>query len=231
MVDVTGHRGAGFLEPENTLRSIRRAVELGVDQVEIDVHLTKDKKIIVIHDDTLDRTTDGHGLVHDCTLAELKKLDAGKGERLPTLQEIFDTIKGKATLQIEIKDLEIVKRLVKEIEENSMVGDVIVTSFDHPTVKRVKEINPRIETGVLFVCRPINVVQLAVAARADAVHPNLSYVDRLLVSEAHKSNLKVRVWNADNEEQITRMLGLGVDAIGSNRPDLVLKLLNRTQTR
>ena len=227
LVVVTGHTGAGFLEPENTIRSILRAIDLGVDQVEIDVHLTKDWKLAVIHDATLDRTTNGHGLVSDYTLAELKQFDAGKGERIPTLQEVIDIIRGKVTLQIELKELDVVDLVVEEIEQNKMAEEVVVTSFWHQAVKRVKEINSRIETEVLFVCSPIDAVQLARNAKADALHPNLNFVEVSMVDEAHRHDLKVRVWNADDERQITRMVDLGVDAIGSNRPDLLLKLLKR----
>ena len=227
MVVVTGHRGAGFLEPENTIRSIRRAIELGVDQVEIDVHLSRDGKLVVIHDETLDRTTNGHGFVRDYTLAELKKLDAGKGEKIPTLQEVIDAVKGKVMLQIELKEPAAADQVVKTVEDNGLVGDVIVTSFWHHAVKRVKELNPRIETGVLFACSPIDVAQLAINAGADALHANFNYVDSSMVEEAHRHGLKIRVWNPDDEYHLKRIAALDVDAIGSNRPDLLLKLLKR----
>ena len=227
MVVVTGHRGAGFLEPENTVRSMLRAIELGVDQVEIDTHLTKDRKIMVIHDSTLDRTTNGHGFVGDYTLAELKRLDAGKGERIPTLQEIIDVIRGRVTLQIELKELDVTDHVVKEVMENKLAEEVVISSFWHQAVKRVKEINPRIETGVLFACSPIDAVQLARNANADAVHPNLNYVDASMVGEAHGNGLKVNVWNADDERQMTRIINLDADSLGSNWPDLLLKLLRR----
>lgn len=227
LVIVTGHRGAGFLEPENTIKSMLRAIELGVDQIEIDTHLTKDRKIAVIHDSTLDRTTNGHGFVGDYTLAELKRLDAGKGERIPTLQEIIDVIRGRVTLQIELKELDVTDHVVKEVMENKLAEEVVISSFWHQAVKRVKEINPKIETGVLFTCSPVDAVQLARNAKADAIHPNLNYIDSSMVSEAHRHGLKLRVWNADDERQMSRIINLGVDALGSNRPDLLLKLLKR----
>jgi len=225
LVVVTGHRGSGFLEPENTVRSIRRAIDLGVDQVEVDVHLSKDGKLVIIHDETLDRTTNGHGFVRDYSLAELKKLDAGEGEKIPTLQEVADTVKGKVTLQIELKEPATYGLVVRTIEDNGMVEDAVVTSFWHREVKRVKETNPKIETGVLFVCSPIDVAQLAVNARADALHPNFNFVEASMVEEAHRRGLKIRVWNPDDEYNMKRMANLDVDAIGSNRPDLLLKLL------
>ena len=227
MVIVTGHRGAGFLEPENTIRAMQKAIQLGVDQIEIDTHLTKDKKIAVIHDSTLDRTTNGCGFISDYTLEELKQLDAGKGEKIPTLQEIIDVVRGKATLQIELKELDVTDQVVKGVMENKLSEDVVISSFWHQAVKRVKEINPRVKTGVLFTCSPIDVIQLARNAKAEAIHPNVNYVNASMVDEAHRQGLTVRAWNADDERQMTKILHMNVDALGSNRPDLLLKLLKR----
>jgi glycerophosphoryl diester phosphodiesterase len=225
LVLATGHRGSGFLEPENTIRAIRRTIELGVDQVEIDVQLTKDRKIVAIHDNTIDRTTNGHGLVYAYTLEELKRFDAGKGERIPTLQEVIETINGKIVLQIELKEPETVNPVIKAVEDNNIIEEVIIISFWHKAIKLVKEINPRVETGILFACSPIYPVQLAINAKADALHPNINFIDSDLVEEAHRSGLKVRVWNADDARQIKRMIALKVDAIVSNRPDLLIKML------
>ncbi|MDQ1279323.1 MAG: glycerophosphoryl diester phosphodiesterase [Thermoproteota archaeon] len=228
MVIITGHRGAGFLEPENTIRAMQRAIQLGVDQIEIDAHLTKDKKIAVIHDSSLDRTTNGHGFVGNYTLDELKQLDAGKGEKIPTLQEIIDVVRGKVTLQIELKELNVTDQVVKEVIENKLSEDVVVSSFWHQAVRRVKEINSKVKTGVLFTCSPIDVVQLARNAKADAIHPNVNYVNAVMVDEAHREGLTVRAWNADDEKLMIKILQMNVDALGSNRPDLLLKLLKTT---
>jgi glycerophosphoryl diester phosphodiesterase len=224
---VTGHRGAGFLEPENTLRSINRAIELGVDQIEIDVHLSKDERVVVIHDTTVDRTTNGHGYVSDFSLAEIKGLDAGEGECIPILEEVIELTKGRVILQIELKGLDVEKETVKIVEKKDVLDGVILTSFRHRAVKNVKMLNPKIETGILFVCRPVDVVQLATSAHADAIHPNINYVDKEMVYQARMHNLKVRVWNADDEKTLSKMISLGVDAIGTNRPDILLRMLKR----
>ena len=155
-VIVTGHRGAAGLEPENTIRSFQRALALGVDQVELDVHLTHDRELVVIHDETLDRTTNGRGPVHAVTLAEIQTLDAGKGERVPTLQEVIDVVKGRAVLQIELKGLGVEEAVVQAVEANQMVDAVVVTSFRHYMVRRMKALNPRVSTGVLFRCLPLD---------------------------------------------------------------------------
>ena len=230
MVIVTGHRGCGtnglgLGEPENTLRSIQRAIDLGADQIEIDTHLTSDLQVVVIHDENVDRTTNGTDKVRDYTLKELRALDAGSGERIPTLAEVIDVVKGKVLLQVELKGRDVEDRVVQVIKESDMVEDVVLTAFRHGAVKRAKALESRLRTGVLFVCSPINPTRLAHDAGANNLHPNVDYVDVALVNSAHKEGLSVYVWNADTEEKAREMLRLGVDAIGTNRLDVVLPLV------
>lgn len=225
MVLVTGHRGAAGLEPENTLHSFKRAIDLGVDRIELDVHLTKDRKLVVIHDETVDRTTDGHGHVGGFTLEEIRGLDAGMGERVPTLQEVIDLAKGRVVMQIELKGLGVEGAVVRAAEENELGDDVVLTSFRHYMVRRAKTLNPLLSTGVIFLCMPINASRLALDAKADAIHPNVNYVDAHMVEYAHRHGLKVGVWTANDEGTMRRMVALGVDAIGSDRPDTLLNIV------
>ena len=227
MVTVTGHRGAAGLEPENTLRSFRRALDLGVDAIELDVHLTQDQHLVVIHDATVDRTTEGSGAVRDLTLREIQQLDAGLGEHVPSLQEVIDLVARKAILQIELKGLGVEHRVAQTIAVNRLINHVTVTSFRHNMVKTIKTLNPQISTGVLFLGLPIDAPHLAHDAHADAVHPHVNYIDTQLVQSCHNHGLSVRVWNTDDPAQMQQMIALDVDAIGSNRPDLLLRLLNR----
>jgi glycerophosphoryl diester phosphodiesterase len=227
LVLVTGHRGCGTKgiglgEPENTLHSIRKAVELGADQVEVDAHLSQDNRVVVIHDSTVDRTTNERGKVRDYTLAELEALDAGQGERVPTLEEVIDSVKAKAMLQIELKGIGVEDEVTRIIKASGMVKQSVLTSFRHDAVARAKTLEPNICTGVLFVCQPINTARLAEDAGADNIHPNVEYVDASLVESAHRKGLGVYVWNADTEEKAIEMLRLEVDAIGTNRLDIVL---------
>ncbi|MBU1163058.1 MAG: glycerophosphodiester phosphodiesterase, partial [Proteobacteria bacterium] len=134
---IMGHRGAAALEPENTLLSIRKAMEIGVDAVEIDVHLSKDKEIVVMHDSTLDRTTNGTGPVNNYTLSELKKYDAGKGETIPTLQQVMELTDKKVSLVIELKEKDTEKIVVEQIKKNKIEDNVYVISFWHRLVKNV----------------------------------------------------------------------------------------------
>jgi glycerophosphoryl diester phosphodiesterase len=219
---IMGHRGAAALEPENTFLSISRAMEIGVDAVEIDVHLSRDKELVVIHDATVDRTTNGRGLVGSYTLEELKKLDAGKGETIPTLQEVMDLIDKKVKLVIELKEEGAEKAVVELINGNDLVDDVYVISFWHRLVKRVKEIDGRIKTGVLLVGCPVD-TSVATQACADALVMRYTFVDRPFVEMAHKDAIKVFIWNIDELSLVKPYADMGVDGIGSNDPRVLVE--------
>ncbi|MBI3036419.1 hypothetical protein HYY73_01500 [Candidatus Woesearchaeota archaeon] len=231
MTQTIGHRGAAALEPENTLRGFRKAIELGVDYVEFDVHRCKSGELVVIHDETVDRTTNGKGFVADLTLQQLKKLDAGKGETIPTLQEAIDICKGKVKMYIELKAKELEDDIVAAILENGIVEDVIVKSFFHEYSKKVKEIAAAkklpLKTGILIVGNPVNIVEVAKAAKADFVSSNHYFTDERMAKLVKQAGLGMTVWNCDTEYDIQRMLELNVDMIASNRPDLLLKVLQR----
>lgn len=230
MLEVTGHRGAASYEPENTLRSFEKAIELGVDQIELDVHLSKDNELIVIHDEKLDRTTNGKGYVKDFTLAELKKFDAGKGEVIPTLREVFELVKNKdIVLQVELKSQNSEVAAIKLIEEYNYDDRVILISFHPKMLKNAKTINPRIKTGILVGDDLIDPIQLIKRTRADRIHINFRRVTKKLVNHLHKKGIKIIVWTVDDPEDIEKMIKLGVDGICSNKPDLVISELRRKQ--
>ena len=221
---ITGHRGAAKLEPENTCLSIQKAIDLGVDQIEIDVHLTRDQHLVVIHDQTVDRTTDGWGAVSDLSLQEIKQLDAGKGEKIPTLQEVVDVIQGRVILQIELKGLATAEPVVNLIEKNSIESDVILTSFVHDRLRKVRHLNSDIALGALWLTPPDDACQQALEIGVEAIHIQHQNIDVDLVREAHLHGLKVRAWNPDTVPEIQQVIDLGGDAGGSNRPDLLVQL-------
>jgi glycerophosphoryl diester phosphodiesterase len=234
---VFGHRGAMGYAPENTFASFERAVEIGVDAIEIDVHLTADGEVVVIHDHQLDRTTDGSGVLGEKTLSELKSLDAGKhfgdeftGQRIPTLGEVLEWARGRCVLDIEIKGgpwpypgLE--AKVVDLIREHEMVEQTIVISFEHPTVARVKALAPEIATGTLWSARPIDPVAVARAAGANAILPFWAYCDAETVEKAHAVGLSVHPWATSDRKIVDYLIGLGVDSICSNHPDVVVGAL------
>ena len=231
MIEVIGHRGAAGLEPENTLRSIQKAIDLGVDRVEIDVRVTKDGHLVVIHDETVDRTTNGHGYVKDLTFNELRRLDAGKGERIPTLEEALRLTRGKVILQIELKAAEATEPTVHLIEREHAEGEVIITSFMHELLRKVHDLNPVLRTGALFLDVQGDICQRALDVHSEAIHVYYRNVNHRLVEEAHRRGLKVSVWNPDEVEDMKKMIGLEVDVIGTNRPDILLNLLKEMGMR
>ncbi len=224
-VYIMGHRGAPAYEPENTLRSIRAALAMGAAAVEVDVQLTKDGELAVIHDDTVDRTTNGKGAVRDFTLAELQKLDAGKGEPVPSLAEVADAVVGKAHLVIEVKHPEAASALLRFFRSRDIYERAHVISFWHPLVKALKEQEPRLRTGVLLVGCPADPVGMARAARSEALVLHYAYVTKDLVDAAHMAGLLVFVWNIDDIETLKPYLSMGLDGIGSNRPDVLVNYL------
>jgi len=219
---IIGHRGAAALEPENTLLSIERAMDIGVDAVEIDVHLSKDKELVVIHDATVDRTTNGTGPVSSYTVQEIKKLDAGKGEAIPTLQEVIDFIDRRVMLVIELKEEGTERSVVDLIIQNNLFDKACVISFWHRLVKTVKEMDSRIKTGVLLVGSPVDAC-IANQASADALAMKYTFVDREFVKIAHKKGLKVFIWNIDDQDLLKPYVDMGVDAIGTNDPRVLVK--------
>jgi glycerophosphoryl diester phosphodiesterase len=222
-----GHRGAAALEPENTLRGFRRAIELGCDFAECDVHLTRDSQLAVIHDATVDRTTNGSGPVGDFTMAELKQLDAGLSERIPTLDEVLGTVRGHLKLLIELKGPGTEALAVQTVKQHGMQSDVYFTSFHLDRIARVREIDSSLRTGALFSAPPTDACDRAVAAGASSISIHHPHVTAALVQEARQKGLMFRAYNPDTAEEIYAMVALGVDGIGSNRPDILMEVLQR----
>jgi glycerophosphoryl diester phosphodiesterase len=226
MAKIMGHRGAPVDEPENTLRSFSRALAVGVAAVELDVQLTKDGRLAVIHDETLDLTTNGKGRVKDFTLAELQRLDAGRGEPIPSLEEVFDLVQGKAELVVELKQPEAAGALRGFFQARRVFEFATVVSFWHPAIKALKKAEPRFNTGVLMVGCPADPAGLARAADADALILQYAYVTPELVVAAHQQNIKVMVWNIDDPEILKPYLAMDLDAICTNRPQEIMHYLS-----
>jgi glycerophosphoryl diester phosphodiesterase len=224
-----GHRGAAAYEPENTLLSIRTALAMGVAAVEVDVQLTRDGELAVIHDSTVDRTTDGHGAVRDFTLAELKKFNAGKGETIPSLAEVVEEVSGKAHLIVEVKHPEAMPALLGFFQERDIFAGTHVISFWHPVVKALREQEPRLRTGVLLVGCPADPVGLARAALAEALILHYGYVTPELVQAAHAAGLLVYIWNIDDVVTLRPYLAMNLDGIGSNCPDVLVEYIKTLQ--
>ena len=234
---IMGHRGAMGHAPENTLASFKLANEMGVEAVELDVHLSADGVLVVHHDETLDRTTDGTGEISAMTLTQLQQLDAGSkfskdfaGERIPTLEDIFTWAKGAhLPVVIEFKRNPNVRAIVEAaiglVERMQAAEDVAFISFDHFVPAGVKQARPHWTTGVLYVGRPVDPVSLATAAGADGLLPNFYFVEQDDVARAHAAQKWVGCWAPNSEKELGYAIAQGVDMIGTNFPDRLHALL------
>jgi glycerophosphoryl diester phosphodiesterase len=216
---IIGHRGAAGYEPENTLLSFRRAINIGVDWIEFDLHRSADGHLVVIHDDTVDRTTNGHGKVSDMTLEELKELDAGKGQQIPTFQEVIDLARGRVKLIPEIKQEGIEMELLDLIDRNDIVNSCMVSSFFGYAIRRCKEFHPQLQTAAIFSHLPIDFQVMSLDIMADALFLRKDIASRALVEECHKNGFNVCIWNEDTPEEIRKYADMGPDFMSSNYPD------------
>lgn len=220
-----GHRGARGHEPENTLRSVRRALALGADGIEVDVHLT-DGRLMVIHDDTLGRTTNGTGRVAEKSFAYLRSLDAGKGECIPTLAEVFDAVNRRAVINVELKGSDTAAPVVRLIDQYVRESgwhyeDFLVSSFDLAQIQTEKKLQPEIRTGALIEKVPPGLAEFAERLGAWSLHPSKRCVTRELVADAHRRGLKVFVFTINRPAEIALMSRLGVDGVFTDYPERV----------
>lgn len=221
-----GHRGARGHEPENTLRSVRRALELGAAAIEVDVYFIQGE-LLVFHDATLERTTNGRGRLARKSLAELRALDAGKGERIPTLREVCDAVARRAWINVELKGrgtARPVAELISEYrrERGWSAEDFLVSSFRRRELREFRLAGGGgVPLGVLFVRGARRFASVAKAFRARAIHPPLRWTTRPLVERAHALGLKVFVYTVNEPADIARMRELGVDGVFTDFPERV----------
>jgi len=221
-----GHRGAMGHAPENTLSSIRKALELGVPCIEIDVY-NVDQHLVVFHDDRLERTTNAEGYLYEQTFEYLRTLDDGEGQRIPTLEEVCDEIDSKACLNIELKGpgtaAPVAALISRYVEKGWHKETFLVSSFNHRELLDVKRLDGDIKLGALIRGLPVDDAKFAQDLGAYSVHPALDFVDQRFVDDAHHRGLKVYVYTVNHPEDITRMHKLGVDGVFSSFPDRVLE--------
>ncbi len=215
-----GHRGARAYEPENTLRSFNRAIELGVDAVELDVRRTKDEEIVVIHNSDVNKTTDGSGSVSDFTLEEIKKFVTEKGEHIPTLEEVLELVGKRVKILVELKETGIEKRVLDLIGEKGLLDNVIIISFHENALKKIRELNDKVTTGLIYV-RHKNPIQAALDLKAKYLLPLYRFTHSANVEKAHEKGLKVIVWTINKAEEVAEYKKKGVDGIASDNPDIL----------
>ena len=213
--------------PENTLAAFSTALELGCHAVELDVRRTRDGALAVIHDANIDRTTNGTGPVLSYTMSELKSFDAGQGEKIPGLEEVFELLcASDMKIQIELKGPDTEEPAAAMVKRFDLSERVTFTSFFHRRVLRVKEIQPAARTGILITCNPVNPLEMLRVTGADNLHVNHARIDAQLVQTIHRAERRIVAWgNIVEVQDVDRLVAVGVDAIGSDRPDIVLKRL------
>jgi glycerophosphoryl diester phosphodiesterase len=226
-VYVVGHRGAAALMPENTLKGFRYAIELGVDAVECDLHLSRDKQLIVMHDTTVNRTTNGHGAIRDLVAARIRTLDAGQGERVPTFDEVLETTHNEVHLLVELKGIGVERAAVEAVKAHGMVEQVTFSSFALERLAMVRAMGK--EYRVRAILPDPTAFELARTAELKAVGIDVRYTNCCLrvVEAAHGLGLEVLAWNPDSWREQQAMIALGVDGVSSNRPDILLENLGR----
>eukprot|EP01106_Pelomyxa_sp_JSP_P010094 TRINITY_DN27156_c0_g1_i1.p1 TRINITY_DN27156_c0_g1~~TRINITY_DN27156_c0_g1_i1.p1 ORF type:complete len:381 (-),score=91.38 TRINITY_DN27156_c0_g1_i1:108-1250(-) len=220
-----GHRGARSHAPENTLLSFRRALELGVDRVECDLRLTKDHNVVVCHDATIDRTSNGRGYIKNLTLKELLEYDFGMGEKIPTLDQLLQLVKpsGKI-LHIELKESGVEQSMVHSIHKHGMCNQVLVISFSVDLLAHTHHIDTTLRLGVLCQGPPRVVEAQAVGAHEiGCFHNELGADD---AQHVHSAGMLLHCFNPDDPLTVERAVALGVDGIGSNKPDMLVKALS-----
>ena len=243
---VIAHRGASGVAPENTMAAFRKAVELGAGFIETDLQLSRDARLVALHDDTLERTTNGSGPVSSKTLEELRKLDAGSwfrpsghesasfaGERIPTAEEILAFGREhEIGLHLEVKPTGpsgAEHAIVGALHASNEVARSVVMSFSASVLKRIHQLDPLVMTGFLFSDRMPSPVTIAVDAGARQFLPRTDRVTRDLVADAHAHDLRVVAWTADSHADMQKLIAAGVDGIITDYPDRLVDLLRTTQ--
>lgn len=234
---VIAHRGASGHAPENTLAAFERAVQLGAPFIETDLHLTRDARFVAIHDATLERTTNGRGNIHDFTLHELRRLDAGlwydrafMGQKIPTLEEVLELArKHDVLIYLEIKydaAWGMHHALVGALRKEHDAARTIVISFDAGTLDSVRKLDASIMTGLLVEELKADSATAAVDIGARQLCPRFSSVTRELVDQAHRSDLHVATWTVNQPEEMRSAIAAGVDGVMTDFPDRLQAVLD-----
>lgn len=219
---IFAHRGVSGHFPENTLKAIQAALDCGADGIEIDVYALGEE-LVVIHDRELCRTTNGTGVLEDYSLPELLKLDAGLGEKIPTLWQVLELVQNRCVLNIELKGHDTTEPLLKLLhkarsELHTDWSKLLVSSFHHPLLQHIKTLAPELAIGALTASIPLNYCEFATELGAMSVNCDRAFINEAMVQDAKKRGLKVFVYTVNNQREARRLQQLGVDGIFCNFP-------------
>jgi glycerophosphoryl diester phosphodiesterase len=213
-----GHRGVMGVEPENTLRSFVAAQDAGLDLIELDLHLSKDGALVVMHDTDVDRTTDGRGPIADKTLAELRALDAGRGERVPVFEEVLDAV--SKPLQAEIKDVAAARALADVMLRRDLVSRVEVISFHDEAIAEIARLVPGVRTALVASRYGTDVVERATAVGATSLVLNIRRLTQEIVERARKADLRIIGWVVNTQDDLRLVRALGLDGATTDYPEI-----------
>jgi glycerophosphoryl diester phosphodiesterase len=230
---VIGHRGAPLQAPENTLQSYKLALDMGVDIVEVDVQALPSGEVVVMHDHKVDRTTGGHGYLRDYSLEQLRSLPTPSGEPVPTLQEVFELVAGRAGLLIDIKAQSTAKQVVDIVNHYLGQGwssqQIMVQSYYHDELLRVKHHASHIRTATLMVGMPVDYARYAADLKASSANVPYDVINAQYVNDAHARGLKMYAWGANDPEILEYLQSLGVDGAITDCADVIIKQLQTAQ--
>ncbi len=232
---IFAHRGASGHAPENTMEAFKLSHEMGADGIELDVHLTADDVLVVIHDEDIKRTSNGEGLVMNKTYAELKSYDYGswyadefKGVQIPTLDEVLDWLKTTdMELNIEIKTLPAwynkrqTEKVMAAVENSGIAQRIIISSFDHQAIKDARAINSSVRMAPLYGSNILDVHEYCNKHEFNCIHPFYYCVTKEIVDSCHGENIAVNVWTVNEKEDALKLKELGVDCIITNYPEIL----------
>ncbi|HLR35897.1 MAG TPA: glycerophosphodiester phosphodiesterase [Tissierellales bacterium] len=236
---IIAHRGASFYAPENTLISYKKAVEMEADAIEIDVHRSKDGHLVVCHDEKVDRTTNGIGYIRDLNLEEIKKLDAGSwfdekytNMKIPLLEEVLQFVKEQSILlNIELKNGPIFydnieEDLIRIIKIYKLEEKVLISSFNHYSLLKMKMLAPDIKTGILYIGGMVSPWEYAKKLHADAIHPLFYTINEEIVTESIENGISVNPFTVNGEKELMLVYKFGVSGIITDRPDVAKNIIN-----
>lgn len=234
---IIAHRGSSKEAPENTMAAFRLALEQGCDAIELDIHLSADRRVIVCHDATIDRTTDGTGAIVEMTAAQLQQYDAGSwfgatfaGERLPLLEEVLDLVPASIGINIEIKSHqhpEVIGTVLALLESRNRLGSVFFSSFGHDCMVRLKQAAPSARVGLLYDSEAAECLSYFDRQQVEgySLHPHKAYVDGSYIDAVKQQGLQIYPWTVDDPERMRELLRAGASGIITNRPKLMRELL------
>jgi glycerophosphoryl diester phosphodiesterase len=223
---VIAHRGGGDLFPENTLKAFMGAEKIGCNAIECDVHLSKDGSLIVNHDADLNRVAGINKKISEMNLQEILAIKLKSGDKIPTLEDVYNSI--SIPLIVELKDVNTVKAMIKLLSDRpDIIKRTIVISFYHEILLEIKKYIPALETGALLAGFPVDPVTVAKSCKSNILSLYFEGINKDYVDLCHKGGINVSVWTPNSEEEIINCINAGVDSIGTDRPDLVMKLSNK----